>query len=65
VRNKHEAFPVIDVARGTPSPVGYAGAEQWRHRPGTAVAFFFRPALKKETPVVLCFCALDIEGNLA
>jgi len=65
VRNKHESFPIVDTARGTPNPVGRADAEQWRHRLGVAVALFFRSALKKETSVMLCFCALDVERNLA
>src|SRR5215469_5540918 len=28
------------------------------------MAFFFRPSLKKESAVVLCFCALDIERHV-
>src|SRR5215472_3224316 len=64
VRNKHEAFSVIDAARSTPNPIQggvYARNDPWCMP--VALALFFRSTLQKETTVVLCFRTLDIEGD--
>ena len=59
VGDENEALAIINAARSTSNSIRRPYSEHRRQCLAVAFALLFRPALKQEATIVLCFRALD------